>query len=267
MFTRSLTIALVALSIGSAAATAADMPTKAPAVAPLAPPLWTGFYVGGHVGGAWTRADGSWDPLPQPPAAFGVNPISGDFDDTAFVGGIHAGYNWQFAPAWVAGIEADWSWTDAGKSFTQTWTDFGTTTVEAGTFTTMSMDLRWLATLRGRIGYLVVPQALIYFTGGVAWGDVDYSAQANNGVGGVGAYNAQTSFSDTSVGYVLGGGVEWMFASHWMLRGEYLFYHLNSGKSATVFDNTGNFPTTFPSGFNWNDLEVNVIRAALSYKF
>jgi outer membrane immunogenic protein len=263
-------VAAVISALGlSQVASAADMPMKAPPmVAPIAPPppTWTGFYIGAHGGGLWTRADGSWDPGPTP-ATFGVNPISGDFNDTAFAVGGQLGYNWQFAPTWVAGIEGDWTWTNASGGFTGAWIDFATGLPRpAGQFTTMSMDLNWLASVRGRIGYLVVPEALVYFTGGVAWGNIDYSAQA---VALSGAnYNAQSSFSDTSVGYVLGGGVEWLISGHWMLRGEYLFYHLNSGTSTVAFDSTGNFPPpTFPSGFNWGDLEVSVARAALSYKF
>jgi outer membrane immunogenic protein len=250
-------------------ASAADLPRKAPVAPPPPPVSWTGFYLGGHAGGLWTNADGTWTPGPTP-ADFGVNPISGDFNDTSFVGGVQVGYNWQFAPTWVVGIEGDWSWTNANKSFTSTWTEFAGPATFPGDTTTMTMNLKWLATLRGRIGYLVVPQALVYFTGGVAWGDVHYSAVAQNGppTAAVPFYIAPTSFSDTSVGYVLGGGVEWMLASHWMLRGEYLFYHLNSAKSATAFDTTGTFPPpAVPSFFNWNDLQVNVVRAALSYKF
>jgi outer membrane immunogenic protein len=259
---KTLSIAFAALAF-TGSAYAADLPMKVPAAAPApAPPLWTGFYIGGHVGGLWTKADGNWDPLPNP-GSFGANPISGDFNESRFVGGVQGGYNWQFAPAWVAGIEGDWSWTNASGGFTTPWTQPGTNIPNgANFFTTMNMELKWLATLRGRIGYLVVPQALVYFTGGVAWGDVDYSAHAQNPA----TYVADTSFSDTSTGYVLGGGVEWLFASHWMLRGEYLFYHLNSGKSVLVNDSTGNFPG-FPSGFNWGDLDVSVVRAALSYKF
>ena len=234
-----------------------------PAGAPLPPPEWTGLYLGAHAGAAWTSADGSWTPLPSP-AAFGVNVISGNLNGTNFIGGVQIGYNWQFAPTWVGGIEADLSVTQPKGTFNAPWTVFGTAAAIPNSSTNMSMDAKWLASLRGRIGYLVVPQAFVYFTGGVAWGGINYSAQASLDS----IYNAQTSFSGTSPGYVLGGGLEWwLFASHWTVRAEYLFYHLNSSQSRTVFDNTGFFPTTFPSGFNWNNLDLNVVRAVLNYKF
>jgi|SoiMethySBSTD1v2_1073268.scaffolds.fasta_scaffold07428_16 outer membrane immunogenic protein len=239
-------------------AAAADLPTKAPP-APVAPlPTWTGFYIGGHGGLGWTSADGRWDPLPSQQFfnAFGQQ---GDFNDTAFIGGAQAGYNWQFAPTWVAGIEADWSWTNAKGGFGEGWRQAFNGAPIPNSLTNLNMSLNWLATVRGRIGYLFTPQALAYFTGGVAWGHIDYSAQATSP-----EYNAATSFSDTSVGYVLGGGVEWMFANHWMLRGEYLFYHLDSGKSV---DGTFRSFAGATSAFTWDDLKVNVVRTALSYKF
>src|SRR5215813_12444161 len=105
------TISLGALAaVAAGPALAADIPVKAPVVAQAF--SWTGFYVGVHAGGQWTRNDGRWDPLPTA-VDFGEFPIVGNFKDTVFVGGIHEGYNWQFAPRWVAGIELDWSWTDA----------------------------------------------------------------------------------------------------------------------------------------------------------
>lgn len=47
-------------------------------------------------------------------------------------GGFHAGYNYQFAPIWVAGIEGDWSRAHASGSFTQTQSVFGTGAPIAG---------------------------------------------------------------------------------------------------------------------------------------
>ena len=73
------------------------------------------------MGGLWSHSGtGEWDPLPDV-GYFGEFSISDSFKKSAFVGGGYIGYNWQFAPTWVAGIEGDWSWTDANASFTHTW--------------------------------------------------------------------------------------------------------------------------------------------------
>ena len=80
----------------AAPAAAADMQprtyTKAPAYTP--PQViynWTGFYIGGHVGGAFA----------------GNNSLEGS--NARFMGGVQGGFDYQFAPNWVVGAEAQYS--------------------------------------------------------------------------------------------------------------------------------------------------------------
>jgi outer membrane immunogenic protein len=99
---------------------------KAP-VAVVAPPtLWNGFYVGGNVGYGWGRG-----------SADGVT------------GGAQIGYNYQFAPNFVLGLEADVQGADVG-----------------------AVDI-W-GTVRGRLGYSI-GNALFYGTGGYAWARTDFA--------------------------------------------------------------------------------------------
>src|SRR3954451_12170397 len=93
--------ALLAAFAGQAFA--ADMParpyTKAPAyTAPQVVYNWTGFYIGGHVGGAFA----------------GDNSLQGS--DARFLGGVQAGFDYQFAPNWVIGAEAQYSWLTSGSN-------------------------------------------------------------------------------------------------------------------------------------------------------
>jgi outer membrane immunogenic protein len=69
--------------------------------------LWNGFYVGLSAGArssqaAWTTVDTSLFGPPDP----GTNDMS--LNDTAFRGAVYGGYNWQFMPRWIAGVEGDW---------------------------------------------------------------------------------------------------------------------------------------------------------------
>ena len=168
-----ITLGIVGLVCITSIASAADLPVKAPPPAPMAPPYsWTGFYVGGDVGAIRNRSSGEWDPLPNRDF-FGELSIAGDLKKTAFIGGLHAGYNWQFAPTWVVGIEGDMSWTDAKGEFTMPWTRLiggaaGANRPDA--HTSMSIGPDWIATVRGRIGYLVVSNALRISPGGARVG-------------------------------------------------------------------------------------------------
>lgn len=244
--------------LAAAPAFAADLrPAAAPmykAPVMLPPPSWTGFYIGGDIGGSWSHNSGSWAGIPG-----GINPTSGGLDGSGFLAGVHAGYDYQFAPAWVFGVEGDWTWTHDSGSNGQSWTGPGVPA--GGGTTTMNSTVDWLASFRGRLGYLITPNVLAYGTGGVAWGDIHYSGTASApGVG----YLASTSFSNTSDGFVVGGGLEWAMTHNWSLRAEYLYYRLGNGASATV--TPAAFPAV-PSSFSWNRTSVDVARVGLSYKF
>jgi outer membrane immunogenic protein len=263
MYKRLLVIAAAAALAGTpvfaADLSAAPPMYKAPPM--MTAPNWTGFYIGGDIGGAWSHSDSSWFALPSA-ATFGVNSTGGSNDGSGFLGGVHLGYNYQFAPAWVAGLEGDWTWTHTRGSNTQPWTAFGTTApIGGGAATTMSSTADWLASVRGRFGYLVTPTVLAYATGGAAWGRVHDSATASDpGLG----YLAATSFGTTADGWVVGGGLEWAMTRNWSVRGEYLYYRLYSAQTAIV--PAAGFAAN-PSSFSWGDTNVNVVRAGLSYKF
>src|SRR5262245_24040968 len=198
----SLTVIAAASMVALAQiASAADLPRKAPA-APPPPPVynWTGFYLGIHAGGAWTTGDSNFDPLPDPvswnrsPETFGLSKASGLI-------GAHVGYNWQFAPTWVVGLEGDWSWTNNNSSeIVNTRNSAGVPFVPASP-AIMTRDLDWLATIRGRLGYLVTPDLLLYATGGAAFGHVNYNASLESvGPGTVWAVD----FDKTKTGWVVG---------------------------------------------------------------
>ena len=257
-------IFVAAAVFASGYASAADLPpapvyTKAPPVPPAY--SWTGFYTGGDIGGAWTNNTATWDPLPTPGGiAFGVAVISGNNGGSSAIGGLHTGYNWQFAPTWVAGIEGDWSWSRAGGSFTQPWVAIPPAVVIPPASTSMSSKLDWVTSLRARFGYLVTPNVLAYATGGVAWAKFDYTANASAVLLGLSAVTAQSA---TQAGYAVGGGLEWAITNNWLLRGEYLFYRFDNAPNVVV----PTIGSANPSGFSWSGTTLSVVRGGLSYKF
>ena len=103
--------ALAGVVAAAGFASAADMPLKAAPQPVVATPSWTGFYVGGSLGARWDQND--WTTVsrgeaPGPPLAISNNPVS--FSQTSFRYGVYGGFNWQFAPRAVAGIEGDFAW-------------------------------------------------------------------------------------------------------------------------------------------------------------
>jgi outer membrane immunogenic protein len=242
---------------------AADL-TKAPisAKAPLAPPAysWTGVYVGGDLGEAWTSNIGTWTPLPSP-TAFGENIDSGGNRDSSFLGGLHAGYNLQFSPAWVAGIEGGWSWANANGSFTEQWMPTSGAPPLPGSSVTLSSKLNWLASLRGRFGYLLTPNLLAYASGGPAWARFDYTGSSS--FPSITYFAGKTS-SSVETGFTVGGGLEWALTSNWFVRAEYLYYRFNN--SPTLIGQSATFPS-YPSQFSWSSTSINVGQTGLSYKF
>lgn len=207
------------------AASAADMPTKAPAVAPV-PVLysWNGFYIGGSVGARW--ADVSWQTVAVTGITNGVpgpvgpnNPAS--LDSTSVRLGAYAGYNWQFAPAWIAGLEADIAWGNSSKSVSP----FpGTPGFGASPTNTDTVRLGWDGSVRGRLGFLVMPTWLVYGTGGLAFQKIKTTSEC--GLGGgfcAGGFNATGTSSKVKSGWTVGGGVETALWNRWLARVEYRY--------------------------------------------
>ncbi|HEV7634067.1 MAG TPA: outer membrane beta-barrel protein [Bradyrhizobium sp.] len=217
------TAAFIALA---APAFAADMPPRTYSKAPVytAPQLiynWTGFYIGGHVGGAFAGNNSLAD--------------SGG----RFLGGVQGGFDYQFAPNWVVGAEAQYSWlanNNNGVLF-------------PGNVLVTSNNTQ-LGSVTGRLGYTWGP-ALLYAKGGYAWRD-----NPNIGVAVGGGPAPFTTSGNQKDGYTVGAGLEYLFAPNWSAKAEYQYY------------NFGN--TTFTSGpivgARFRDDE-HTVKVGINYRF
>ncbi|MGL5164610.1 MAG: outer membrane protein [Afipia sp.] len=194
---------------------------------------WTGFYAGVNAGAglAQSRADTN-------KGLTGAVDVAG----TAFNGGVQAGYNWQFTPNWVIGVEGDIVWFNADRSV-----------LEANREVAFGIKTDWYGTLRGRLGYSTGP-ALLYVTGGAAFVDV------KNAFDNVDATPAiRASASKTVTGWAAGGGIEAALSPNWTAKTEYLY--VDAG-SQDVFnpDLGGGLTTRFDNRFH-------VFRYGVNYKF
>lgn len=195
------------------------------------------------------------------------------------IGGGQVGYNFA-AGHWVLGAEADIQGAGAASLTTSSRVANATVAGATETATTVFEDSKsvdWLGTLRGRVGVEVAPNLLPYITGGLAVGAVraesratqswadpangPFSATASSSV-------AYGSYSNTLVGWTLGGGIEWMFAPGLSLKGEYLFYDLGEGhfSSGTLTTSALGFANVVASNSSAR-FDGHIIRIGLNYHF
>jgi outer membrane immunogenic protein len=94
-------------------------------------------------------------------------------EPSGFIGGGQIGYNWQFSPILVVGLEADFQGADEKESTTFT-NSFTVPVVSnlslTGTAVTQyDVKIDWFGTVRGRTGYVFGDGAVMtYVTGGLA---------------------------------------------------------------------------------------------------
>jgi opacity protein-like surface antigen len=254
---------LASVAAGAGSAVAADIPVRPPPVAApvtcCAVPDWVGFYVGIHGGGGWGHTS------IEPQEFFSVNGVPSTFfvpPDVSPKGGVFGfqfGHNWQWGPV-VGGLEIDFSGADIKETNTfvfPAFFPFDTFTHEA--------KIEELASARGRLGYLILPNWLLYGTAGIGWGHFRVNTTDTFRVDGITAVDSVTTFAN-EFGWVAGVGLEWKFwpgSNSWLLRGEWL--HYDFGRTSH-FDQAAAGFGGFLSNFN-ERVTVDVARAALSYKF
>jgi len=273
-FVRAGLVLAAAIGLVQSAA-AADMPVKA--VAPTVPAFsWTGFYAGVHAGWGWNDPTGT----SSISAAGFPNALAAQHDLGAngpLFGG-HAGYNWQIDPRWVIGIEGDITGTGIKTLSPESSTVCSSPNCSfpgsptPGALMSMSREVNWLASVRGRLGAIWGP-GLIYVTGGAAWANVDYKANAGDAVV-VCNFNTGCAFpaerNSTKTGFAVGGGYETALGGNWTVRAEYLYYSFGgetltaAGTPAANCIGGGLSPCT--ATYTFPDLNIHTVRVGLSYK-
>ena len=202
---------------------------------------WNGIYLGANMGGAWGANHANLivpsDPATQqywdPTISAGALPTLINYSQSGPIGGGQLGFNYKYSNKVLVGIEADIN----GANIQGAKSEYFVNGQQIGgaTYTpwygSAGSRLTWLGTVRGRVGYLAIQQALLYATAGFAYG-----GSKNN------YYNAfpqtqslfTSSQTDIQTGYTVGGGLEWMFQAGWSIKAEYLYFNLGSSTNATT---------------------------------
>ncbi|HEU0058246.1 MAG TPA: outer membrane beta-barrel protein, partial [Hyphomicrobiaceae bacterium] len=229
---------------------------------------WAGFYLGGSIGYGWgtSNTDTVFSDLAstsQLLATTSSNRLDGA------IGGAQAGYNW-LAGNLVAGVEADLNYSGQRAGLASSCPGeicnpalvgvVGDPSVQA--LFEQGQKLEWFATLRGRLGATVTPDAVAYVTGGLAVGEVMTAGMVFGFDGDGDPVNTIVSSHNTKAGWTAGGGIEARLIGNWTGKIEYLYLDLGSVTTVPV-------PApgaTAAAAFN-SRVTDNVVRLGVNYKF
>jgi outer membrane immunogenic protein len=261
----------------------------APALAQSAPD-WSGPYIGIYAGGVENHEEagetlifdrnldgvfGETVTTAAPANAFAPGFCQGSAlspdvasgcnkDDRGVEGSVRVGYDWQFGSI-VAGLVGEWS----ALNVTDSVTGFSSTPASY----VFKRDLDNMAALRARVGVATGP-ALIYITGGAAYGRVDNRFETSNVAN---SFVVQENEDDAD-GWQAGAGLEWRLAPNLSLTGEYLYTSLTPGDYVVRAGNTGTTPATNPFILAPNtagtdiarsndEMELHALRVGMNIRF
>jgi outer membrane immunogenic protein len=207
--------------------------------APAPMPTWSGFYIGAGVGYAHVFGENNYI---EPGATISQEVRDGE----GLKGGLATivlGFDRQIRDRIVAGLFVEYDWSNIEISY------INNTLSSEETF---RIDRSW--SVGGRVGYLVNPATLLYFTGGWTWAhgkndryfDIDPTGPAY--YAGVGSVDFK--------GFFVGLGMEVLLAERLALRGEVRYTKFGD----EVVNSQPIFTDTF-------EPEVLAGRLVLTYKF
>jgi outer membrane immunogenic protein len=167
--------AALMLSTGQAAAD--GLPSRGAVRGPEGPEVgtwnWTGFYVGVGIGGGSLEVESD---------------AAGNGDGDGILGTVVVGYDRQFGPGLVAGVFADFDFSDISANVGRA-----------------DVDQTYSWSIGARLGGLITPKTLLYATGG-------YTQTELEGV-----------LDGTADGYFVGAGLEHILRDNWTLKLEYRY--------------------------------------------
>jgi len=220
-----------------------------PAAAPMAT-NWTGFYANGGIGyGMWAADTTTFNPITGVCNLCSTQVQGGK----GYLGVIGAGYDSQFAPAWVAGV-------------------FGDVDISSLKGTIQDQQPQWAGEIKqtsawaagARVGWLATPAILTYVNGG-------YTGARFSGTNLVSTFSSAPSGFTTSGftrgGWFVGGGTETAFnffgmlGKGWFWRSEYRYASYGSQNIAE---------TNGAGVVNWNIAfkpVVQTVTSSVIFKF
>lgn len=177
----------------------------------------------------------------------------------------------------MVGVEGDFGWADTKSTLANAVYPGGNFPfyLTGRSDDSFSVKATWDASARLRAGYLIMPNVLLYATGGGSWLHVETNSTCGSqsfcnppNVNGF-APDSITS-SKTLSGWTVGGGVEAMIAPNWFVRAEYRYadYGTYSNTETRVCPpaGCGGIGTTQVASYDL-DIKTHTATVGVSYKF
>lgn len=258
---------IAALFVSHASAADLPLPFKASPAPEPAAINWTGFYIGGQGGGGWGSSSSTQNAFFFCPAG-GVCAAPTPFSAPAFstssagaLGGVTAGFNYQFKNPIIIGIEADWSAAAINGSGACN-RAFAVGNFGGGATGTCSSNLQDFATITGRLGW-AWERALFYVKGGGAF--ARYNDTITTIVAGIPGPAA--NFTNDRSGWTLGVGAEYAFSPGWSFKVEYQHMDFGIQNVTYPFVNVPPFAAGVFNTINSETQHVDIVRAGINYRF
>ena len=125
-----------------------------------------------------------------------------------------------------------------------------------GCVATGHSKIRWLATLRGRVGY-AIDKVLLFGTGGAAFVNAKDTQTQTVPVGA-----PAVVFEDTALGWTVGAGAEYALSKNLSAKLEYLRVHANLSETVP-------FPAVMGGGLEREKVSLSddLVRVGLNWRF
>jgi len=237
---------------------------------------FNGFYVGANAGGAFGHFDAKLQTVFSPTGYFATTSVPAiataghqKIDPNGFSAGGGAGFGHQWDNFYF-GLEADFDTMNLSGSATAGPVQYPCcppTPTNPNNFTiTQTAETNWLFTIRPRVGWVVAKKVLLYQTVGAAFTKIKYTGLFTDTFA---TAHESASFDENTLGYAVGGGMEWKLSPHWSVKGEYLY--LGFGQADIPSQNLTAFagPIAFPSNIFTHtvDLTTHIARGGVNFRF
>jgi opacity protein-like surface antigen len=161
---------------------------------------------------------------------FGTAAGANSANATSWLAGVRAGNNWQNG-SFVFGLETDAQVTTLNSRFNTTLTATSIPPIATPPTAIANGEVEWYGTARARLGWAPGP-VLLYATGGLAYGTVDLNSTLTGPTAVLGS-----QISESRIGWVAGGGIEYLVRPNVILSAAYQYVDLG----------TASFTTTMPT--------------------